>query len=139
MGGGYNLVKIKRLDESQHALGLTELAGHSLLPHLASPLQQAEAETCLRPGAELSCGSAGQSRISTLTVGCGAPGPGGTPGSGTDWNYFFLFSAAERTTLAVVWRDCPASSFHTDTTTDGRVSSTGETRLVFRLKYNRIT
>ena len=99
MGGGYNLVKIKRLDESQHALGLTELAGHSLLPHLASPLQQAEAETCLRPGAELSCGSAGQSRISTLTVGCGAPGPGGTPGSGTDWNYFFfIFRSGENDT-----------------------------------------
>ena len=112
------------LHESQHALGVPQLAGHPLLPHLASNHQQGEAKTGLRPGAQLSYGSAGQPRISTLTVGCG---PGGTPvGRGTDWNYF-LFSAAERTRLAVVWRVCLASSFHTDTITGGRVSSTGET------------
>ena len=111
------------LDESQHARDVPELAGHPLLPHLAPPHHQGEAQTGLRPGAQLSCGAAGQPRISTLTVGCG---PGGTPGSGTDWNDF-LFSAAEKTTLAVVWRDCLASSFPTDTIIGGRVSSTGET------------
>ena len=113
------------LHESQHALGVPQLAGYPLLPHLASHHQQGEAKTGLRPGAQLSCGSAGQPRISTLTVGCG---PGGTPGGiGDRLELFLLFSAAERTTLAVVWRVCLASSFHTDTITGGRVSSTGET------------
>ena len=67
-------VGVKTLDESQHAhrVLVTELAPHPLLP---SPLQQGQAETGLRPGAQLSCGSAGQPRISSLTVGCG-PGPG---------------------------------------------------------------
>ena len=81
------------LDESQHALVVTELAGHPLLP---PPHQPGQAETRLRPSAQLSCGSAGQPRISSLTVGCG---PGGTPGPGTDWNYIFLiFRSGENDT-----------------------------------------
>ena len=83
------------LDEPQHALGVPELAGHPLLPHLAPPHQQGEAQAGLRPGAQLSCGAAGQPRISTLTVGCG---PGGTPGSGTDWNDLFIFRSGENDT-----------------------------------------
>ena len=65
------------LHEPQHALGVPQLGGHPLPPQLASHHWQGEAKTGLRPGAQLSRGSAGQPRISTPTVGCG---PGGAPG-----------------------------------------------------------
>ena len=117
---------VKTLDESQHAhrVLVTELAPHSPLL-LSSPHHQAQAETGLRPGPQLSCGSAGQPRISTLTVGCG-PGPG--PRAGGQIGIIFLFFAAERMRPGAVWRVCLASSFLTDTITGERVSSTGEPR-----------